>query len=223
MNLRGVSAIRIPEGSVRSVTVGGRTIWQKPDTEPYTELAYIESTGEQHIDTGIAAKSGIEVYLDHEFVKIKSTASILCGAINEYAGKRIYVAHSKGILGYGNAYNTSFSPEVGIRYDMYAKLYAGEQTVVVNDTTIARRTMESEVDTRLTAYLFACNTGITSSFGTAKIYSCRILTDGVLVRDFVPCRRNSDGVVCMYDRVTKTFFENLGTGQFIAGEVENAS
>ena len=39
----------------------------------------------------------------------------------------------------------------------------------------------------------------------------------VLVRDFIPAKRNSDGSIGMYDLVTSTFFGNAGTGTFVAG------
>ena len=47
----------------------------------------------------------------------------------------------------------------------------------------------------------------------AKIYD----NTDTLVRDFVPVRRNSDGVLGMCDMVTGNFFTNSGTGEFVAG------
>jgi len=52
------------------------------------------------------------------------------------------------------------------------------------------------------------------SMGATKIYQARDL-----VGDFIPARRNSDGVLGMYDTVTQTFLTNGGTGDFIAGPV----
>jgi hypothetical protein len=54
-----------------------------------------------------------------------------------------------------------------------------------------------------------------------SIYYFKIYDNGTLVRDMVPARRNSDGVLGMYDTVTNTFFTNAGTGEFIAGPVVN--
>ena len=40
-----------------------------------------------------------------------------------------------------------------------------------------------------------------------------------LVRDFVPCIRDSDWVIWMYDMVTKQFFTNSWTWDFVAGPI----
>lgn len=37
------------------------------------------------------------------------------------------------------------------------------------------------------------------------------------IRNFIPCYRKSDNVIGMYDLITKTFYENAGTGTFIKG------
>ena len=42
-------------------------------------------------------------------------------------------------------------------------------------------------------------------------------TDGNILFNGVPARRDSDGEIGMYDLVTNTFFTNSGTGEFIAG------
>ena len=53
-------------------------------------------------------------------------------------------------------------------------------------------------------------------FTSQKIYGLKLYTSSGLVRDLIPVRTN-DGVVCMYDKVSKKFFVNGGTGEFIAG------
>lgn len=49
-----------------------------------------------------------------------------------------------------------------------------------------------------------------------RCYYCQIEKDGVLVRDFVPAKRNSDNVIGYYDKVSETFFTNDGPGSFTA-------
>lgn len=69
-------------------------------------------------------------------------------------------------------------------------------------------------------YLFGMLSGssVTGNM-VGSIAYCRIWKAGVLVRDFMPAIRNSDNVVGMYDTVSGTFFENQGTGVFVAGTV----
>ena len=65
--------------------------------------------------------------------------------------------------------------------------------------------------------MFIVSTGGGYNHGST-IYYCRVY-DGndVLLRNYIPVRRNSDNVLGMYDTVTHTFFTNAGTGTFIAG------
>jgi hypothetical protein len=51
-----------------------------------------------------------------------------------------------------------------------------------------------------------------------KVISFQIKNEsGILIRDFIPAKRNSDNVLGMYDTVSGQFFTNAGTGEFVAG------
>lgn len=64
-----------------------------------------------------------------------------------------------------------------------------------------------------TIHLFAELEGETVQKGRSRVYSAKIWTSGVLVRDFVPCL-NPSNVPGMYDLVGGVFYENAGTGIF---------
>lgn len=55
----------------------------------------------------------------------------------------------------------------------------------------------------------------TTSYSTPYIHYFRIYLDDKIVRSFVPSRQN--GVYCLYDKVSKTYFHSLGTGNFSGG------
>ena len=54
---------------------------------------------------------------------------------------------------------------------------------------------------------------------SGNMYYFKIKKDGVLVRDFVPVI-DPDGVVCFYDKVTKTFFYKQSGPDLIAGPIK---
>ena len=67
-------------------------------------------------------------------------------------------------------------------------------------------------------YIFATNkAGTAGDPSSARLYSCKIIKDDETVRNYIPAKRNSDGVVGLYDLISKTFFTNAGTGTFTAG------
>ena len=54
-------------------------------------------------------------------------------------------------------------------------------------------------------------------YGKFRLYSSQLYDNGVLFQNLIPAKRNSDNAVGMWDTVSKTFFENAGTGDFGAG------
>ena len=50
-----------------------------------------------------------------------------------------------------------------------------------------------------------------------KIYSASYSANGTLLCDLVPCYRKSDNVIGMYDKVSRKFYTNAGTGTFGKG------
>ena len=67
-------------------------------------------------------------------------------------------------------------------------------------------------------FCYRGNNGGNSGYIKMRLYSCQIYNNRTLVRDFRPCY-DPDGVACLYDEVTETYFYNKGTGNFIAGGV----
>ena len=76
--------------------------------------------------------------------------------------------------------------------------------------------------TTRTFMIYANNsTGTGNRILNGKIYLAKLSINGDLKRNFIPARRDSDGKIGMYDMVSRTFFTNAGTGEFIAGPVVN--
>ena len=185
----------------------------------HTKLDYIESTGTQYIDTGIIGRSGLEFYLDFEYTDANVTDQAIIGTRNGTVRFfPVLPKESSSFVGYGNAIEISTIYEAGVRYNVYARFHVKDQIVERNGETIYSGTISGDKNTEYTMPLLALNmNGEVGYFAKAKIWGCKILDGGVLVRDFVPCK-SAAGDVGMYDRVTNAFFGNAGTGTFIAGE-----
>lgn len=70
-------------------------------------------------------------------------------------------------------------------------------------------------------YIFGNTTTTNNLNNNNVLYYCKIWVSGSLVFDAVPVIRNSDDVVGLYDKVTKTFIEPIisSGGGFVAGDV----
>jgi hypothetical protein len=200
----------------------------------YTELQYIESTGTQWIDTGIYGTEHHGMEIKFNFPTLSSAYSgRLCGgrtgtsATNAFAYIGTYIgtltpASNTFYVASNNGPAASFGPldtnvhTASVNFSNNQKSYFdGQEIQGIGETTAYVH--------QFTTNLFRAYNG-TSGWATpawARIYFCKITNSGELVRDFVPARRDSDGMLGMYDLADSNpataFYTNAGTGTFTAG------
>lgn len=192
-----------------------------PVPEGYTALEYIESTGTQYIDTGIAGGSDVRFTLDADVLQSNSSGDhhILTSA---GSGQRVVLRITVGGGGYKARWGTSGLVEIPVEGEILSRhtfVLDGPSFRIDGSTPITFE--ESEFNTGYNMYLFASNNqGNATAFGLLKVYSLSIQNDSVS-KNFVPAKRDSDGVVGIYDTIGGTFYGNSGTGEFVAGpEIE---
>lgn len=176
----------------------------------YTELAYIQSSGAQFIDTGIQAKNNTKVIAECDITY--GTAWVMILGSYDYNGYFSWWANAAQIYAYYGSQNKSGNGATG-KQTMIAN--GSEWSASANSFVFS----DASFTAPSTMYLFSVHNG-GSSYANAsmKLYSCQIYDDGTLVRDFVPCI-NASGEVGLYDLVGKQFYGNAGTGTFTGSEV----
>lgn len=198
-----------------------------PDVAPgryANEVAFLESWGNQYIDTGIKPSTDTKIEL-----------------------KCLYCKSGAGLTSYGsligaddrdNAYILNHSAVANFTYGLeFSNNFANPQTRLLTfDSTASPQNMRvydegGSLVTTLTClrgvfevnqnlYLFAVNRGGTPVYGSNRILYCKIYDGDTLVRDYVPVEYN--GVGYMYDKVSGLFFNNQGTGKFLFGSIAKA-
>lgn len=195
----------------------------------YTEVEYISAKDSNpYIDMGIKFTGELEAEVHYYNDK---NEAFLFGArkgasSTPYCNFNVESASSdRSRFDYGNqkAVATSGLPFEGYHDGEYIfkfhnriatmeKVSTGE--VVTKDYSSFVRTDYSDCN----MLLFSVNTNGTPSLNTGtgelRAYSAKFWIGGQLVRDLVPCFRKSDNKPGMYDRVSKTFFTNAGSGEF---------
>ena len=183
----------------------------------YTELEYIESTGTQYFDSLYTPSSDTVIVLNC----ICKNNYFLFGTRNATSGteqKRFayYIANSK--------INTSTNPQwSNTNYTSCSNAYDLRQKTTVtfgkggfwqNGTKLLDLTDEFQCG--YTLYLFSCNTSgeASTAMGAIRLYDCKIYDSDVLIRDYIPVLDKS-GKPCLYDKITKEYFYNQGTGEFL--------
>lgn len=193
----------------------------------YVFLEYIISTGTQYINTGYVFNINDGV-LDIEFTKISTnnTNTQGWGSYSESTNQRclgVWFNLSSHYVQLGNN-NLSFPTEisVGDKHHLIVTAYNGLANVELDGTEVINTTYTGTIVSGLPLYLFAMNNrGVTYLPASLQVYKAKLYENSVLVRDFIPAKRASDNAIGMYDTVSNTFFENAGTGEFIAGPIVN--
>ncbi len=194
------------------------TSWSATLPAGYTELEYIESTGTQYIDTGYKPSNNTKIDMTVSFASV-ANGHIFGSRMTNTGGGGFAVATITNIFAFD--YNGDrvygISPTVGTVYRIVKN--GAENQISYGTTVNTYSNSASTFSVDATMALFGINTAgtITSSAASIKIYSAQIEESGVLVRDFVPARRDNDGVIGMYDMVNNEFYTNQGTGTFTAG------
>ena len=182
----------------------------------YTKLYYIESTGEQYIDTEFNMTTNSEIDITMAITEYNASAKM--GFLGSYeSGTILYQLYASGT---GNkSFYASFGGKNYVAIsefdlDTVYEINMKSNTVFVNNNQYDF-TSDGLKNASIPLYLFWRNaTGIKAKM---RLYSCTIYNNSLAVRKFVPCTRVADGVIGLYDLVGKKFYENKGTGTFIGG------
>ena len=185
----------------------------------YTELAYIQSSGTQYIDTGFKHNQNTRVVMHVKPVSITANAWAFEGRTAVDKNKKgVFFYFSSGSLWNADYYDgsgrKSFS---GISSTADLNIDYDKHTCTINGLSVNFTAKTFQSTFNLT--LLACNTGGTvAGHLSAKLYSCQIYDNGTLVRDFKSCI-NASGDVGLFDMVNQQFYGNAGTGVFTGSEV----
>lgn len=179
----------------------------------YQEIQYIEGTSaDQYIDSGWLYTDDFEIAAKIYFTATEQT--FYRDEVGNFSFRFIFASNIKARfdLGATNRYiyynNPADLPAVRDYRTYTIPFKAGEQVEIdVDGYRVSGSCANSAAKT------------ITHKFakGRQKLYGYQIISESVLVRDFVPCYRKSDSEPGMYDLISRRFFANAGTGEFLVG------
>lgn len=173
----------------------------------YNVVEYIESTGTQYIDTGLIMEKSTTMRME---ISAQLTSNGNWAGVNGYMQHQASLGDgSKGlfVVDYnGNTHieNVYFNNTLKYTQD-WTSAYSGAKNKVA---VIGMGNAENTWWTNISSNRYA---------QVGKWYYIKVYRSGTLVRDYVPCVRNSDGVAGLYDKVENKFYTNSGTGSFGSG------
>lgn len=203
----------------RRIEVPHRTVAVSKLPEGFTELAYIESSGTQYIDTAFKPNQNTRICMKLQSLDSSISGWAFGGRISNTSGTMgvfWYTTNSAWTADYdGNAQRYSFPTSIDASDLLNLDFNKNVLTINGSTKTFTAKTFQNT--TSLT--LLAVNTsGAISGNISAKLYSCQIYDNGTLVRDFVPVI-SPDGAYGLYDVANSKFYSNAGSGAFTGGAV----
>ncbi|MBO7684684.1 MAG: hypothetical protein J6T51_08175 [Kiritimatiellae bacterium] len=191
-------------------------------------VEYLESNGNQYIDTGVFATSKVETVVGYKFTdETQPSLAMICGS---QSNSKYYPVSLNSTSGMDERY--AFDSKT-IK-QMHAALQHHE--IDFNDgggnvfvdgkylDTISSATISGFKAATAPIYLFATSqTGSNAAYKSkSRIYHCEIYNNGAPQREFMPAVAldgNGTYSPCMHDRVFVTNCFNKGTGAFAVGRI----
>ena len=178
----------------------------------YTELEYIQSSGSQYINTGFKPNQDTKISITVDFP--------LSGTAWLYGGRTSAGSNSLGFLCEdGSRYRFDYASSVNaltVKPTGKFTIDSDKNKCYINGELVFTATYKT-FTSPVNMYIFNNNNnGSLSGGSSAKLYNCSIYDNGVLIRNFIPCK-NASGTVGLYDSINNQFYQNAGSGTFIAG------
>ena len=192
--------------------------------EGYTAVNYLQSSGTQWIEMGVAPNQNTKAVLKIKINKFNDINGFsLIGSrtdsnsndqfttyLDDYGGTRFLFRMD------GQTQAISWK---GLTTDkIYIVTLSGtEMKAELEDgTTVFSKTFSvNDFTSTVTMALFRAK-GLSGKYFPGRIYSCKHYNNGKLIQDFQPCL-DTEGVPCMFDFVSRKSFYNKGTGSFTWG------
>lgn len=217
--LNEISNVFKGEQPIEAIYKGTELVWQN-FVKGFRKLNYLESTGEQYINTGISAPDGFAAYM--KVAVTDNTAKNYFIGDKTSVGETSVYADSATSNSYGftararSTYaRSNLVPVNGQVYEVEASTLRQGLYVKVDGELLATASVETSRGSS-TLKLFAT---IGGNSPKCRIYELKYYTDDMitLAHHYVPAMRTEDGAVGMYDLIAKEFLTNAGTGEFIYG------
>ena len=180
----------------------------------YTELEYIQSSGTQYIDTGFKPNQDTRVVTKFDMIQTDTAWRKLWGS-GSGSYNLDFALWNDGTTKLQSYYGTKTNSAVPIT-SMSLNVDANKNIWEYSGETITFD--KNNFTCAYSMYIFNVNKDNSSAYlpGMMKLYFFKIYNNEVLVRDFIPCK-NPSGAIGLYDTVNNKFYQNVGSGTFIAG------
>lgn len=186
----------------------------------YTKVDYLQSSGTQWIDMGIAPDQNTKVILKVLATNLNGSSGVsLIGSRSSNNSSDQFFTYISADQGFLFRVDGDEAPSAFTNFKvntLYTITLSAYRFLVYDNgnRVLAMYLSSSDFTSTVTMALFRAKPFSMGFIG--NIYVCKHYNNDHLIQHFVPCL-DSDGIPCMYDLVSKTAFYNQGTGSFTWG------
>ena len=194
----------------------------------YTEVEYVQNTGTSYFNTNFVPNQDTRVVADMQMVTSTNYPRLWgAGAWNSANG--LVINYEGGYLQMSWLGNTSWTRYTSVQQSFDRKVYDVNKnylyvdSVQIGSNTYTTRTASDPIG--VFTYIGSGRPSSSSYWGQehfkGKMYSFQIYDNGTLVRDLVPCIKDSDNTVGAYDIVNDVFYTvptGYTTDKLVAGD-----
>lgn len=190
-----------------------------PDVEILSyanEIAFLESTGSQYIDTGYIPNSNTVIEASVAGLEVNCVPfGVRWTGTPTYDTLGLYFASvSPNMVVYWGNYQNNEVTRVDkhLQKKVGVKIGLTQIDIDGNQYPITR----GSISNTYSLYLFGMNNmGEANTLLSSRIYNLKIIENNTTLFDFIPVEYNNIGY--LYDKVSGEFFANQGTGKFVLG------
>ena len=186
----------------------------------YTKVDYLQSSGTQWIDMGIAPDQNTKVILKVLATNLNGSSGVsLIGSRSTNNSSDQFFTYISADQGFLFRVDGDEAPSAFTNFKvntLYTITLSASRFLVYDNgnRVLSMYLSSSDFTSTVTMALFRAKPFSMGFIG--NIYVCKHYNNDHLIQHLIPCL-DPDGIPCMYDLVSKTAFYNQGTGSFTWG------
>lgn len=194
-------------------------IYEKTLPDGYTELEYIEADSTQYIDTDFKPNQDTRIIVDFDIPTHQNWMSPLGTCGGERNTYKFFLMELNNANSYNCYYGADPVSSIGLNNTTGRHYIDWNKNVFLYDNVqyaLPVKTFQSEYNMHIfgATWYDGEHHNLTNIM---KLYSFKLYDNGTLIRNYIPAKRAVDNALGLYDTVNNEFYENAGTGTFIAG------
>lgn len=210
-----IKSVMVDGAEALKLMVDGKVAWERGGLPVgYQKCAFLQSDGNQYLS--------IDDYIPQigdsfniNFVRMSdNTGAILSAGTGDYQIIALtYYSNEYLYVKYFTTGDASYIYNVHIREKPYSMQFFSDGKILFDGNEIDSEVEKSKGSVNTNLYLFI-RANLQQGF-EGKVLGFQAERSGETIRNLVPALRSSDGKPGMFDTVSKNFYVNQGTGEFL--------